>query len=335
MIDFKIIDFTVDYLDSALELFKKGYERERKLIPFLPEFSDTGDKTGELQWFAGDKLGFAAVREGENGNELLGYFCFYPPFKGVYNTETEYGSWSPLHAHGIKEMDTVDMKKVWERLVQAAMKRAVKEGSTYNSVTLFRHETSFMETLYMYGFGNRCADSMLDVSEYKKSDVMEKNPGFSVRQTTSDDFLRLRELRLSLSHHLFESPCFCIHNDNQFEEYIKNRETDDELVTLGLYNPDDLLIGFIDTTEGDAENFVSSGSTILNISGMFVAPEYRGGGLARLLVDAAVEEARNLGKKVLGVDYETMNPTARGFWEKYFTPYTLSGVRHFDFSHRD
>lgn len=30
------------------------------------------------------------------------------------------------------------------------------------------------------------------------------------------------------------------------------------------------------------------------------------------------------------MDYETMNPTARGFWEKYFTPYTISLVRRID-----
>ncbi len=63
---------------------------------------------------------------------------------------------------------------------------------------------------------------------------------------------------------------------------------------------------------------------------MYLSEEYRGKGSATLLVDAAVEEAKNLSKAVLGVDYETMNPPARGFWEKFFTPYTLSLIRHVD-----
>ncbi|MEC9484872.1 MAG: hypothetical protein UMR38_03220 [Candidatus Izemoplasma sp.] len=32
----------------------------------------------------------------------------------------------------------------------------------------------------------------------------------------------------------------------------------------------------------------------------------------------------------LGVDYETMNPLARVFWEKYFTPYTKTVTRRID-----
>ena len=325
MIDFKICDFTVDYITQAQELLRQGYERERAHIPFMPPFSETADKTGELQWFAGEKLGFCAVKD----DELLAFFCYYPPFKGVYNTVTEYGSWSPLHAHGIKQMDEKQTEAVWSRLVQAAMERGAKEGSTYHSATLFRHETVLRDILHMYGFGNRCADSMLKVDDYQMSkNSMQEN--VTVRQTTPDDFSVLRSLRRELSYHLTKAPCFCLHNEAQFEEYITDRETSEGLVTLGLYNSADELVGLIDTTEDDGENFVSQGSGILNISGMFVREDYRGKGYARLLVDAAVEEAKNLGKPVLGVDYETMNPTARCFWEKDFTPYTISLVRRVD-----
>lgn len=332
MIDFEICDFTLDFVDSALELLKTGYERERKCIPFLPEFSKTDDKTGELQWFGNAKLGFCAVKDGE----LLAFFCYYPPFKGVYNTETQFGSWSPLHAHGIKTMESKETEAVWSRLIQAAMERAAEEGSVYHSVTLFRHETILQELLHMYGFGNRFADSILKVADYDASifqnDVTSNfnSADYKIKQTTSEDFPALRELRFGLSMHLSSAPCFCIHNGNQFEEYIHNRETDEDLVTFGLFNSDDKLVGFIDTTEGDGENFISQGSDILNISGMYVSPDYRGKGAAKLLANAAVEEAKNHGKTVLGVDYETMNPTARGFWEKYFTPYTVSLVRRLD-----
>jgi len=36
------------------------------------------------------------------------------------------------------------------------------------------------------------------------------------------------------------------------------------------------------------------------------------------------------GYKLLGVDYESFNSTANGFWLKYFTPYTNSVVRRID-----
>lgn len=36
------------------------------------------------------------------------------------------------------------------------------------------------------------------------------------------------------------------------------------------------------------------------------------------------------GYLLLGVDCESFNPTARGFWLKYFTPYTYGLVRRID-----
>lgn len=33
---------------------------------------------------------------------------------------------------------------------------------------------------------------------------------------------------------------------------------------------------------------------------------------------------------MLGVDFESFNPTARGFWLQYFAPYTHSVVRRID-----
>lgn len=40
--------------------------------------------------------------------------------------------------------------------------------------------------------------------------------------------------------------------------------------------------------------------------------------------------AQERGKTYLGVDYETVNPTALHFWTKYFTPYTYSYIRRID-----
>jgi hypothetical protein len=36
------------------------------------------------------------------------------------------------------------------------------------------------------------------------------------------------------------------------------------------------------------------------------------------------------GVTYLGVDYETLNPTALNFWSKYFKPYTFSFARRID-----
>ncbi len=72
MTDFSITEFTIDYVPQAMELLKLGYQREQKYISFLPDFSTLSDKTEELQWFAGEKLGFCAIKNGELLSKVLG-----------------------------------------------------------------------------------------------------------------------------------------------------------------------------------------------------------------------------------------------------------------------
>lgn len=57
---------------------------------------------------------------------------------------------------------------------------------------------------------------------------------------------------------------------------------------------------------------------------------WSGTGVSKLLLDCVLQTLQAEGVRCLGVDYETMNPTAAGFWEKHFAPYTASLVRRVD-----
>ena len=67
-----------------------------------------------------------------------------------------------------------------------------------------------------------------------------------------------------------------------------------------------------------------------NICGAGVLPEYRNRGIMRALLIALANRYRADGITALGVDYESFNPNARGFWQRYFSPYTWSWERRFD-----
>ena len=58
-----------------------------------------------------------------------------------------------------------------------------------------------------------------------------------------------------------------------------------------------------------------------------LSPEYRGKGVMQALVCLAKKETR---ARYLGVDLETMNPAAAGFWRKQFTFYTSGLTRRVD-----
>jgi GNAT superfamily N-acetyltransferase len=78
------------------------------------------------------------------------------------------------------------------------------------------------------------------------------------------------------------------------------------------------------------ENFATEVDDIINICGAYCEPEYRGTGIYYNLLCHVMRELKREGYRLLGVDCEGFNPTARGFWTKYFTEYTHSLVRRID-----
>lgn len=78
------------------------------------------------------------------------------------------------------------------------------------------------------------------------------------------------------------------------------------------------------------ETFVAAGNTYRHITGAYCLPEHRGKGLYQNLLNFAISTLKREGYIRLGVNFESFNPTGRGFWLKYFTAYTNSVVRRID-----
>jgi len=65
-------------------------------------------------------------------------------------------------------------------------------------------------------------------------------------------------------------------------------------------------------------------------AGAYCLPEHRGKGLNKQLLSMLIQKLKAKGYTRLGVDFESLNPTAYGFWPKYFNAYTHSVVRRID-----
>jgi ribosomal protein S18 acetylase RimI-like enzyme len=89
------------------------------------------------------------------------------------------------------------------------------------------------------------------------------------------------------------------------------------------------LIGYLKINE-TGENFITRDPGLINICGAYLLPEYRGVGIYTQLLSYSLYKLKTEGYQYVGVDFESANPTARGFWLKYFTPYTHSLVRRVD-----
>ena len=89
------------------------------------------------------------------------------------------------------------------------------------------------------------------------------------------------------------------------------------------------IIGYLEVTN-DGETFITEEPDYLHICGAYLKENYRGENIIQSLLSVVIETLKKDGIKRLGVDFETINPTALRFWEKYFDSYTYSFVRRID-----
>lgn len=67
-----------------------------------------------------------------------------------------------------------------------------------------------------------------------------------------------------------------------------------------------------------------------SITGAYSHPDARGSGIATALLNHGLAWAKERGYTRCAVDFETMNPQARRFWLRHFTPVTYALERHID-----
>lgn len=306
----QIIEFNRAWMEQAQGLIRSGYLDERKAVPALPEKA----AIPSLDALAGNGLGVAAVEDGK----LLGFLGAYGPWQPVFCTPDVRGVFSPLHAHAVQREGAI---KVWRRLYQAAAEKWAAAGAASHAITIHAHDEQAREALYLYGFGVRCMDLIRPMTETGASaDWMccELEPSRRGEITP---------LRRELARHLAQSPCFMRHDPQWLGKWLAQKETADTRIFAAMHGAE--IAAFIETDE-EGENYASCAPGMMNICGAYCMPQYRGTGAAQAALDCMIRTFREEGYTRLGVDCESFNPTALGFWRKYFDVYTHSVVRRID-----
>ena len=306
-----IVTFEKHHIKEAKAIAFANYQKERQMVSSLPEIGELPD----LTWFAQNGLGVAALQDGE----LVGFLGCVGSFDNAFGSQVK-GTFSPIHAHGAL---TENREIIYRRMYQTAAEKWVAQGILYHAIALYAHDTQAIGALFQYGFGLRCIDAIRYVCRIPCSPVM----GYTFRLLPKDEVHAVRQMRKNLSAHLGESPCFIYDSPQMVNDWIAKAEKRDTQVFVA--ERDGSAVAFIEVGE-NGENFVTEMSGMKNICGAFCLPQYRGTGLFANLLDFTVAQLRAKGTTLLGVDYESINPTASGAWGKYFTPYTHSVVRRIE-----
>ena len=303
-----IVTFEKQHIEEAKAIAFANYQEERSFVGTLPKI----ERTPDLDWFAENGLGVAALEDGE----LVGFLCCVGPFDNAFASQVK-GTFSPIHAHGAL---TEDRELIYRRMYQAAAEKWVSKGILYHAIGLYAHDTQAIGAFFQYGFGLRCIDAIRPMSRIHCPSA----PDFTYRLLPKDEVGAVRQMRVQLSAHLGESPCFVYDSPQMVDDWISKAEKRDTQMFVAERNG--TAVAFIEVGE-NGENFITGMPGMKNICGAFCLPQFRGTGVFANLLNFVVAQLRMQGVTRLGVDYESINPTASGAWGKYFTPYTHSVVR--------
>jgi len=307
----QIVDFDYNHMERAIQIAKANYEEERAKVPMLPEINSWPD----LEHFAENKLGVVAFE----GNQMIGYLCCYLPIDDAFHTTGARGTFSPIHAHGVTGENR---DRVYSKLYQAAAEKWVKEGIISHAIALYAHDKATMNSFFYNGFGLRCIDAICMLEEI----VVIENSSLNYVELPKEEWGILLELHNLLIAHLGCSPTFMSYPSINEEEFFKRTGEDTRFFAV---KDENCCIAFI-KIGAEGENFACNDSSMMNICGAYCLPEYRGTGVYHNLLAYLISVLKSEGYQRLGVDFESINPNACGFWFKYFTEYTNSVVRRID-----
>ena len=150
---------------------------------------------------------------------------------------------------------------------------------------------------------------------------------YDFTELSKDEYHFVYSLHLALYRHYCESPFFMNRKPETQEEFIASSMKEGGRYFVAKQNGK--LCAFVKISV-PGETFVSKGNTYRHIRGAYCLPEHRGKGLYQNLLNFAISVLKREGYTRLGVDFESLNPSAYGFWQKYFNVYTNSVVRRID-----
>lgn len=311
MIDLRDLDDK--YLKDAVALALNEYEQEaricRSLIPadFRDKIRDT------IEALFGNKLGKVAILD----NRLIGYLAFTGPIEGAFGNVR--GVFSPI---GGSAFSGSDRGKLASLLFERAAEEIVHDGICSFALSRYAHDNEVDRSFILNGFGIRCADAILKLSERKAVERIDREIKFN--ELKGNDKRLAAPLKKKLIQHLRKPPAFFWKSTDENSECFY-----EEPARIFVAEKHGEIIGYMGMDD-EAETFVSEHPCMYNICGAYVEENYRQSGVAQQLLEYLCQVCENEGKEYLGVDYETLNPTALRFWDKYFQNYTYSYVRRID-----
>ncbi|MBA7504572.1 hypothetical protein ES706_03218 [subsurface metagenome] len=311
---YKIVPFTQNYLEPAVNLFINGYRDEQEKNPLLPSRA-----INEPEWIL-NTLKSLVTNPGVvicKGNQVIAYMVtgFLFPFKGQNAVLV------PEYCHGSV---LTDRKELYQRMYMYLADEWAKNRRHLHIVGHFAHDFILQETLYQLGFGAILVERVRDFSAVNKIN--------EVKITEEKNFKKLIDIDIEHSRYYPNAPIF-IWKDTERKAVISGLEShsnngDAFFVYYEQNKPCAYII--VGTSTIGAEGFLLQKTNTAQIKAAYAQPHVQGKGIGKALLQRAVQWSQEHGYERLFVEHETSNYYGGNFWCKHFNPYVYFSLRYID-----
>ncbi len=305
---------TLDNLPEMILVFKENYLEAKEKITYLPPFDEIMPLlTKSLSKYIEKGLGLIAS---DNGN-IVGYMCGMHTGPLFGNNE---GIVVPLHGHACLNQY---LNHALPNLYKNNASLWVSKGYVSHAIVIFADNKEEASFWFENGFGKRCSDAII-----KTKQIEHSSSSIKIIKATNEDLYLVAPLHHD--HHLYyrQSPIFM---PNEEEDALLDLKTwlnhDNHHLWYAVQQGN--VLGYM-RLQPNGESIVSYASSMMNITGAYVKPEFRNLRIGNLLLSTIKNWLFDKNIELCGVDYESINPSGRIFWEKHFTPYTISLSRRID-----
>lgn len=308
-------------LDLAATMALEAHQLEKRSCSALSEKAPAAYIRRRLHAIIENGIGRVAIEAGIP----VGFLAFEKAFPTGSST---YGAVSPLFGYGIRH-EKRDI--VLGRLFQDIAAALCAQHTQLLRVNVYAHDASVLWMYIMTAFAMDQTEAVRDTSAPLQQ---QPAPGIRYRELSKGELLHYKPAIIALYHdlinHLRVSPVFyhCrnfLPVDNRFHDFLSP-----DLRLFAAFDGE-RLVGMIDSEPVDIPLYKDDPEALC-MGDVFVEPAYRGRGVSAGLLSFANDVLRKEGVQRLLVTHGTINPHARGFWDKHFTNYSYTLTRQIDVS---
>ncbi len=310
----KLVPFTREHLDPAVELFTQSYLVEQADSPCLPDrvLDDPSVIRSALQTKL-DNPGVAVIEQGR----LLAFMVTGAQFawKG------QRAAIVPEYGHSAT---AIGKQTLYQQMYQSLAQEWVNQGCHLHLLGHFAHDALLQEMLYQMGFGALVAERLRDCSAV----ATDQDPSIKMDQEVG----KLLNLHIEHIHYYPHSPIFLsrsIDRQSALADLEAHAQSGDVFfVAYEHGEPCAYLIAGESTLGG--EGFLLQKTKTAQIKSAFTRPRARGQGIGKALLQCAIHWSQQKGYERIFVEHETANLAGSHFWSKYFVPYLYYSMRYVD-----